>query len=214
METNTSTIKTSSELRAAARAQLKGNWGTAVLLVLISIIICGLPGSGVSMMHSVGLKLTGNLLSILVGGPMALGIVSCFVKLVRNEPFIIEDVFNGFKSFISAFLLQLLIGIFVSLWTILLVIPGIIAAYRYSMAFYIMNDNPGISALDAINASKEMMKGYKWKLFCLHFSFIGWAIAGIFTCGIGYLWLSAYFNTAQANFYQNLKEANLTNSTF
>lgn len=108
METNTSTIKTSSELRAAARAQLKGNWGTAILLTLIFMIICGLPSGIISRVPVLGLVISAQILTIIITGPMTLGFTSCFMKLAKNEPFIIEDIFNGFKSFISAFLLQLL----------------------------------------------------------------------------------------------------------
>jgi len=87
-------------------------------------------------------------------------------------------------------------------------LPGIIAGYRYSMALYILNDNPKISPMDAIKASKEMMKGYKWKLFCLQLSFVGWALlCSIFTLFIGFLWLIPYIQTSIANFYQNLKDA-------
>ncbi|WP_242847770.1 DUF975 family protein [Fervidicella metallireducens] len=149
--------------------------------------------------------------NIIIAGPLALGLTICFVKLVREEPFRFENLFDGFKNFKSAFLTQLLISIFVILWSLLLFIPGIIAGYSYSMAFYILNDNPEIGAMEAIKASKEMMKGYKWKLFCLHLSFIGWALLCILTLGIGFLWLTPYVHATTANFYQNLKESKVNN---
>lgn len=105
---------------------------------------------------------------------------------------------------------MLLIGIFIFLWSLLLIIPGIIAAYRYSMAFYILNDNPKMGAMDALRESKKMMVGYKGKLFFLSLSFIGWTILSVLTLGIGFLWLIPYMNTTTANFYQNLKDASET----
>jgi uncharacterized membrane protein len=192
-------IKTNSELRADARNQLKGKWGTAILLCFIYSILSSIVGFIVPYI--------GSVLNLLITGPLSLGLAISFMNLVRNGSFKIEDLFDGFKSFASALITQLLVGIFTFLWSLLLIIPGIIAAYRYSMVFYILNDNPGISATDAINASKAMMAGYKWKLFCLHLSFIGWGILSILTLGIGLLWLIPYINAATANFYQNLVEA-------
>ena len=189
-------IKTNSELRRSTREQLKGNWGTAILLCLIFSIICGLPGC---------IPTLGAIIGILVSGPLTLGLSICFLKLVRHEPFIFENLFDGFKNFSTAIISQLLIVIFVFLWSLLLLIPGIIASYRYSMVFYILSDSPEISAMEALNKSKEMMIGFKWKLFCLHLSFIGWALLGILTIGIGYLWLTPYIYGSVANFYENLK---------
>lgn len=194
-------IKENSELRSLARDQLKGNWGTAVLLCLIYTIIVGVLSATLKVIPVIG-----YLANFIIAGPFALGLIICFMKLVRNEPFRFENLFDGFSRFGSAFLTQLLTGIFVLLWSILLVIPGIIASFRYAMAFYILNDNPEMSAMESISASKEMMKGYKWKLFCMYFSFIGWAFLSVLTIGIGYLWLKPYMNASTANFYQNLKD--------
>ncbi len=194
-------IKTNSELKRSAREQLKGNWGTAILLCVIFSIICGLPG----VIFPNKLQYLGSILGIIIGGPLALGLNSCFLKLIRHESFMFENLFDGFKNFSSSVIAQLLITIFVLLWSLLLLIPGIIAAYRYSMVFYILSDNPQIGAMEALNKSKEMMIGFKWKLFCLHLSFIGWGLLGILTLGIGYLWLTPYIYCTTANFYENLK---------
>ena len=194
-------IKTNSELKRSTREQLKGNWGTAILLCLIFSIICGSPG----LIFTNGNQYIGQILGILIAGPLSLGINTCFLKLVRHEPFMFENLFDGFKNFSSSFIAQLLIVLFVFLWSLLLLIPGIIASYSYSMVFYILSDNPEIGAMGALNKSKEMMVGFKWKLFCLHLSFIGWALLGILTIGIGYLWLTPYIYGATANFYENIK---------
>lgn len=95
-------------------------------------------------------------------------------------------------------------GIYVLLWSLLLIIPGIIASYSYSMTDYILADYPELSAGEAISKSKQMMEGNKWRLFCLQFSFIGWDILCAFTLGIGNLWLIPYKQAATAAFYREV----------
>jgi len=110
--------------------------------------------------------------------------------------------------------LNLLITLKVIAWSLLFVIPGIVAAYRYSMATYIMAENPGMQATEAIERSKALMDGRKGDLFCLDLSFIGWAILASITFGIGYLWLIPYIYTAYAAFYETLKkETSVTPAT-
>lgn len=198
MENNNPTIKENSELRREARERLKGNWGNAVLMCLIFSIVSGLPGL---------IPYIGVVISLIIAGPLMLGLVTCFLKLARSEPFSFEGLFDGFKRFEPALVLMLLTVIFTFLWSLLLIIPGIIAGYRYSMGSYILSDNPQMTGKEALEASKKMMNGFKGKLFLLQLSFIGWAILCLFTFGIGYLWLVPYIQTATANFYQNLKSA-------
>jgi uncharacterized membrane protein len=197
-------LKTNAELRQAARAQLKGKWKFVVLLTLIYGVISSIP-SGITSNFDGRFALLGFILSALITGPLTLGLAICFLKFVRDEELRFENLFDGFKNFLPAFLLTLLTGIFTMLWTLLLIIPGIIAALRYSMSFYILADNPEISAMDAIKQSKELMRGNKGKLFLLSLSFIGWAILSTFTLFIGLLWLIPYIQTSIANFYEDLK---------
>ena len=98
-----------------------------------------------------------------------------------------------------------LIGFFTSLWSLLLIVPGIVKFYAYAMTPYILIDNPELSANQAINLSKKMMKGHKFDLFFLQLSFVGWIFLSIFTLGIGLLWVMPYMMASQAAFYQDLK---------
>ena len=75
----------------------------------------------------------------------------------------------------------------------------------FSQIFYLLADNPQIGAVEVLKKSAEMMKGYKWKLFCLHLSFIGWYLLGIVTLGIAFIWVGPYIKTANTIFYENLK---------
>ncbi len=86
------------------------------------------------------------------------------------------------------------------------IIPTIIAIFSYSMAYFILIDNPQFTAYDALKASKQMMVGYKWKLFCLYVRFIGWFLLSGLTCGIGILWLFPYVYVSNVKFYDDIKE--------
>ena len=98
-----------------------------------------------------------------------------------------------------------MIIIFTTLWSFLFVIPGIIKAYSYSMSFYILAENPDMTARDALNESKEIMKGNKLNLFVLELSFILWAFAIIFTLGIAAIYVEPYMQLTYVNFYHNIK---------
>ncbi len=86
----------------------------------------------------------------------------------------------------------------------LFVIPGILATYSYAMVPYILAENPTLPANKAIKRSKELMKGNRWRLFCLLLSFIGWRIVSGLTLGIGFFWEIPYEQASVAAFYRNL----------
>lgn len=205
MNNSTLSLKTNSELKKLAKSQLSGKWIYFVLFTLVYIIIGCIPSSIAVKVDSSGS--VSFIINALITGPLSLGFTICFLKLIRGEELRFETLFDGFKNFLPAFLLTILIGIFTFLWTLLLIIPGIIAALRYSMSIYILADNPSINVMDAIKQSKEMMNGHKWKLFCLSLSFIGWGILSMFTLFIGFLWLIPYIETSVANFYEDLKKS-------
>jgi uncharacterized membrane protein len=81
-----------------------------------------------------------------------------------------------------------------------------IAQFRYSQTYYLLCDVPNIGPLVAIQRSKQMMIGNKWKLFCLQLRFIGWALLCIPTLGIGFLWLIPYMTVSISAFYDDVKD--------
>ena len=119
-------------------------------------------------------------------------------------------MFSAFTAgkFLSTLLTYLLYEIFLMLWYILLVIPGIVKSYSYSMTPYIMKDlydsGKTPTATEAITESRELMDGHKTDLFVLDLSFLGWAILGIVTAGIGFIWITPYYRQTKANFYRKL----------
>lgn len=115
-----------------------------------------------------------------------------------------KNLFDAFAHFFRFIWLNILIFAFTYLWTMLFIIPGIIAAYRYRMAIFIILDDPNVTALQAIRRSKELMRGHKWELFVLDLSFIGWEFLCALTLGILYIWKLPYMRATYACFYNTV----------
>lgn len=188
-------------LMKQAREALAGKWklavGTTFLYLLIGIAVQIIPEAG-------------WLLSLIIEGPLVFGFIIFSLSLSRGEHSKVDQLFLGFHRFGTSLVAYLLTTLFITLWTLLLIVPGIIAALSYSMTFYILADNPSMGAREAIKKSKKMMDGNKWKLFCLGLRFLGWALLTILTLGIGILWLLPYIQVTTAKFYDNLKSTPAT----
>lgn len=154
-----------------------------------------------------GLVLVYGIAVFIVGSAVELGYNRFNLSLYESTAAPkIETLFSRFSTFGNALVLRLLMFLKTLAWALLFIIPGIIAAYRYSMAPYIMAENPDMSAMDAIEQSKQMMVGNKGRLFCLDFSFIGWWILAAFTGGIGGVFLLPYMKAATTAFYLDLTD--------
>jgi uncharacterized membrane protein len=184
------------DLMAQARTSLQGNWGIAVGACVVAGCVNFFAGI---------IPMLGGIISFLIGGAMALGLVIFFLALARGQEIRLAMIFDGFQRFVPALGAYFFMALFTLLWMLLLIIPGIIAAFSYSMTYYIMVDDPSIGGRDAITLSKQMMKGMKWKFFCLNFRFIGWILLCIPTLGIGLLWVLPYISCASAKFYDDVR---------
>ncbi len=192
------------DFRNIAWSDLRGNWGSAALFYFLMFLILT-ACSSVSALGIVGF--IGPIAALILGGPLALGFCVFGITVIRVKSATISDGFSGFRDFVRAFVAYLLIGIFTVLWSLLLIVPGIIKWYSYRMTYYIMADHPELSANEARKQSMEMMRGNKWRLFCLDFSFIGWLLLCGLTLGILSFWIMPYMKTAEAAFYQSLLPA-------
>lgn len=143
----------------------------------------------------------------------ATGVAFTLLDLVRNSHSKIDPLSDSLRIFKQGHVIQVLAiyiitGFFVILWSLLLIIPGIIASLAYSQAYYIYKDSEAngenLTVMDCISRSKELMDGYKGKLFLLELSFIGWHLIGALTFGLGYLFITPYIQTAKAVFYNDL----------
>ena len=191
-------------LMKMARESLKDKWGIAIATFLIYALIIGIVKGSAETYTFV------NLILLLISGPLSLGVSKFTINISRNQEARIEQLFDGFTNFKTSLGAYLLTVLFTLLWTLLLIIPGIIAALSYSMTFYIIADDDSIGAMDAIDKSKKMMDGYKWKYFCLGLRIFGLALLCILTLGIGFLWLFPYASVSIAKFYDDIKENQIT----
>ena len=140
-----------------------------------------------------------------LGSVISLGYSRFNLELVdRQNEAQIGTLFGYFPHWKKAAIAKLLQSVYVVLWSLLLIIPGIMASYSYAMTDYILAEHPDMTASEAIERSKEMMSGNRFRLFCLEFSYIGWSILCGFTMGIGYLWLRPYKQAAIAAFYREV----------
>lgn len=139
-----------------------------------------------------------------LGSFISVGYAKFNLNLTDKKQAVFENLFEYFSFWKTTFSARLLKTVYVFLWSILFIIPGVVASYSYSMTDFILAENPNLTASEAIEMSKKMMYGNRWRLFCLHFSFIGWEILVPFTLGIGALWLTPYKQAANAAFYREL----------
>ena len=188
-------------LMQMARESLVGKWGLAIGTFVLYSLIAGSIQS---------IPIVGVITSLIISGPFEIGIAFFSLSISRNQDAKLEQIFQGFKNFGTALGAYVLSSLFIFLWTLLLIIPGIIAAISYSMTFYILADDNSIGAMDAMDKSKKMMDGYKWKSFCLGLRFFGWSLLCILTLGIGFLWLMPYAQVSMAKFYDDVKANSLT----
>ena len=159
----------------------------------------------------------GVLLVFLVTGALQFGLARVTVNCAKGRSWSVGQVFCAFENhFVKTLVLHLVHSIFTFLWTLLFIIPGIIKSYSYAMVYYLQQEPENLhrEPVDLITESRRWMDGYKWKLFCLDFSFIGWYILGTLCFGIGVLFVTPYHQMARANFYLNLRAEREAKSAF
>ena len=207
-------MKTSSAYRAQSRASLSNRWGAAVIATLVYFVISGVvsavfsaPANAFSGMASEGM---GGILTILawcITLPLSWGYSIAILDYYRNSertdiPF--GSLFDGFKHYMRVFGTTFLYTIYTFLWTLLLIVPGIIKMLSYSMTPYILKDRPELSYDAAIEESMRLMEGHKMAYFKLLFSYIGWILVCILTLGIGIFWVQPWMSAASCAFYEDL----------
>lgn len=196
------------EIKTQSRAQLAGKvWPIFGLTLLANLVM------GASQMGTV-IPLVGFLVPIVVQGAIIQGIAQLYLNVTYGDQPKIEDVFSGFKNILNAALLTFLVGLFVCLWSLLFIIPGIVMAISYSMSWYIMCENPDMSAMDCIRESKSIMQGHKMEFFVMMLSFIGWCLLGTVTLGLAYIYVTPYMTLSCVNFYHRIKNVYSTDEGY
>ena len=139
-----------------------------------------------------------------LGGFIGVGYAKFNLNLVDKKNAAFETLFEYFSHWKTTTIARLLRALYVFLWSLLFIIPGIVAGFSYAMTDYILAEDPELTADEAISQSKSIMMGNKWRFFCLQFSFIGWDILATLAFGIGHLWLTPYKQAAYAAFYREV----------
>lgn len=186
-----------SNIKKRAKYRLKRNWGNAwgatlLYLTLVTLISC--TGVGLAFV-----------------GVFTVGYCAAYLAIVRTGKVKMSELFCAWKEgFSPALVSGILVPLYLFFWSLLFCIPGIIKSYSYAMTPYIIKDHPEMTASEAITESRRIMNGHKWRLFCLHLSFIGWHILGILTVGILYIYIVPYMAAAGASFYDAIKDGKET----
>jgi uncharacterized membrane protein len=184
----------SRELRARAWNRLRSVYW---MVFVVSLIVAAVMSSNAAF---IGLILT---------GPALVGFAVYLLDVVENEQskgdkfeLLLAGVKNNFANALVAFILQ---SIFVFLWSLLFIIPGIIKALAYSQVFYLLAEDPSLSPTEALSKSQDLMRGHKMRLFWLGLSFLGWFLLGILTFGVGLIFVLPYYQTTLAYFYLDVR---------
>ena len=221
------------EIRRRARENLRGKWGLSVGVAALACILSGLlvgrsfvpdiqlsPSREFSLLSPFTWQITdtfritlkGGMLSLaafllgafLLGGVLQLGYARFLLKQHDGKGPDFNDLFSQFDRFGTGFAQNILRTLYTFLWGLLLIVPGIIAAYSYAMTPFILEEHPELTASEAIDRSKELMNGHKMDLFILTLTFLGWDILCALTANIGNLFLNPYKNAAYAVFYREI----------
>lgn len=180
---------TRAQLKAAAKEQIKGNIGILFVIALITGLI---TGTGIG--------------SILIPG-LTLSLIAIYLNLANGQKASVGDMFCRMGALGKGWWLNIITSFFISLWSALFVIPGIVKSFAYSMAPYVLAENPTMTAREALRVSKQITQGHKFEIFILQLSFFGWHLLGMITFGLAYIYIIPYMNATMANFYNSIKGA-------
>lgn len=192
---------------------------TTLILLVVSIagtflinIITGIfgftgavLGYGSANMLDAFLSMVAAIVVEVVLGAVQFGYAVYCLKVFKQEDTGINELFSYFPMMLKVLGLTIWMSLFIALWSCLCVIPGIIAALRYSQAFFVLAENPDLSIRDCVNESKMLMSGRLWELFVLQLSFLPWLLLVTVTCGIATLYVEPYMQITFAGYYLSLK---------
>ena len=215
-------MKSCSDYRTEALETIDGHWLEVAVMSLV-VFIVAMVFSGFTSLVSAGQSLgwdisntlvmtmdsVSTVITVLIVAPLEFAMFNTLLRMKRgvlNDAPIAEMfglVKGDWSRYVVTYVAEFIIILLISIPT--LGIGGIIFTYAYKMVPFLLHDYPELKPKEALQLSREMMKGYKWDLFLLDLSFIGWALLAILTCGIGLLWLMPYQYTAEAAFYEDLK---------
>lgn len=183
-------------LMRKARSVLNPHWGLAVLVCFLYAVIVGGPSK---------LNTYGEVLTLLLAGPMQLGLNIYFLKIANQQQHGIENFIEGFKPLLNVLLVYFSIVILTMVGLLLFIVPGFIIAIGLSMTYFIMAEHPEIAFTDALQESWKLTDGHKWELFLLNLRFIPWYLLGLLCLIVGIFVVIPWHQTTLAMYYEHLK---------
>lgn len=216
---------TSAEYKEIARDALKGNWGRAIGVMLIAACLGAFFTSLYFISHfmfimSVAIRIFENLphyflmlvgigivlavFFFFAGGPARFGYIDFNLALLDRREAVPSMVLGRFSLIWKGMYMKIALFFYELFFTILLIIPGIVTMYAYAMVPYILEEKKDYTVGKAMKMSRKIMRGHKWELFCLRFSFLGWYILSLLTFGLALFYVLPYMNTAEAVFYNEI----------
>ena len=224
-----------SKVKEKGRTAMKGNYWFCVLASFIMSLFGGVCSASVStqspdpnlasdletmppeeaatlataiLISLLGVLAFSLIIKVFLANPIEVGGCTFFKENVKSTPAPFALMKSGFQHYWHTFKTIFLKNLFLCLWSLLLIVPGIIKSYSYRMVPYILAENPDMPASDIITKSREMMNGHKWRTFLLDLSFIGWVIVGVLTLGLGLaFWTVPYMHSTEAALYEELKNS-------
>lgn len=223
-------------LKLQARERMRGFLGNAILVSLICAVLLGELGSsnfselfeqteqtategvlptdmlppallGFVAVIILLVSLGGLLYHVFFGNVLAVGKYGWFMRYSRGEYPQVSQLFASLRIYKPALLTTLLRDVYVFLWSLLFIIPGVVQSYAYRLVPYIIYENPNLSAAEALRISKDIMHGNKLDLFVFDISFFFWNLLAAVTGGIvGIVYVKPYYHTAEAYVYDALKK--------
>lgn len=195
------------EIKTKAKKIIKGKlvelWKPIGIIFVIQLLLI-LLFSVLGLKEGTSEEFLFNIIVEIIISPLSVGMIVYILNFVRDQSHDINNLFSKFKLIIPIFMITFLVSLFVALWSILLVIPGIIAALGYSMVTYLLADGH-TDIWGTLKKSQEMMKGYKLDYFIFNFSFFGWMFLGIITLGVAFIYVVPYLTVSQTLYYEELK---------
>ena len=195
------------ELKEWSKSKIKGHVFELIIPIIITYVLNSLTLGGSYDFHD-GFKVFSGAKVGLLFYFVQVGFAYYMLKFVNDKPCELKDLFHFSNDFVRDFLTNLLQTVFIVLWFLLLIVPGIIKSIAYSMVPIVLADAKykDLGFMDILKKSEEIMNGHKYDFFILTISFIGWHILAIFTLGLLELWILPYQNTACYKFLNDVKK--------
>lgn len=184
------------KLMQKTRTQLMPFWVLSSAVCLVYALLIGIPPE---------LNAFGELLSLLIAGPLQLGLCIYFLKISNGSTPTFFDLFEGFKPLLNVLLAFVIISALTLLGLLFFIVPGIVISLGFSMTYYLIAEHPEMQFNEALQQSWKMMDGKKMELFVLHLRFIPWYLLGLLFFVVGIFIVVPWHNLAIANYYQSIK---------